>query len=137
MVRKEGEAPHVLCVEEQGKVFQQNVAVMLDSFQEEVALPSSGAVSKAALLSSVQGVELPRVEVLFLPFVGQRLAELSADLCGEVDGNEVAISGDHGLQRGKLLPKPKARMDINCAIFNCMASNVDAILEKQSLSLFR
>ena len=70
-VVEEGEVLHIPRVEEQGKVFQQNFAVMQDSLQEEVTLPSSGAVSKAASLSSVQRVELPKVEVLFSPFVGQ------------------------------------------------------------------
>ena len=51
------------------------------------------------------------MEVPFSPIVGQRFAELSADICGGVNGNDIAISGDRALQRGKLLPKSKARMD--------------------------
>ena len=79
-----------------------------------------------------KGWKLPRVEVLFSPFVRQRLAELSADLCGEVDGNKVAILGDHGLQRRKLLKNPKARMDTYCVnrtLFNLGASNIDTPLK--------
>ena len=35
----DGEAQHGLHAKEQGKVFQHNVAVMLDFLREEVALP--------------------------------------------------------------------------------------------------
>ena len=53
------------------------------------------------------------MEVPFLLFVGQRLAELhvSADLHGDVDGSEIVPSGDCSFQKGKLLLKPKARME--------------------------
>ena len=71
------------------------------------------------------------MEVPFSPFVGQQLVESSTDLCGEVDGNDVAISGDRGVQRVKLLLKPKA-MDtyrVNHAIFNFTASNVNLPLK--------
>ena len=76
------------------------------------------------------------MEVPFSTFVGQRLAELSADLCGEVDSNKVVLLGDHGIQRGKLLPKPKARMDaycINGSIFNFTASSLDVPLKAREL----
>ena len=104
---------------------------------EEVALPSIGVVSRAAPLSAVQRVELPQVEVPFSPFVGQRLVELSANLGWEIDSNEAAPSGDHGLQRGKLLPKPKARMDtyqVNRSVFNFAATNIDMTLKVCKLS---
>ena len=135
-VVEEDENPHILRIKEQGKVFQQNVGVMWDSLREEVARPSSGVMSKAAPLSSVQRVELPQVEVPFSPFVRQRLAELSTDLCGDVDGNDVAISGDCGLHLWKLLPKPKARVDsyrINRAVFKFVASNVDTPLKARNV----
>ena len=92
-------------------------------------------MSNAAPLSSIQRVELPLVELPFSPLVGQRLAEhaeLSGDLCGEVDSNDVVLLGECGLRRGKLLPMPKAMMDIywvNCMIFNFAASNVDTLLK--------
>ena len=79
-VLAEGEDPHAPCTEEQGKVFQENVAVIRDSLCKELALPSPDMVSKAALLSSVQRVKLPRVDMPFSPFVGQ---QISTDLCGE------------------------------------------------------
>ena len=78
-------------------------------------------VPRVTLLLAVQKAGLLRVEVPLLPFVIQRLAELSADLCGEVDGHEAVPSGDHGFQKGKLLPKPKARMDayhVNRSVFS-------------------
>ena len=90
------------------------------------------AVSRAALLSSVQRVELSRVKVPFSPFVGQRLVELSTNLGREVDGNEAALSGDRGLQKGTLLSKPKARMDtshVNCGVLNFAASSLDVPLK--------
>ena len=68
-----------------------------------------------------------------MPFVAQRLVELSADLRGEVDGHDSVPSGDHGLQKGKLLPKPKARMDtyrIGRNVFSFVASSGEgAILQ--------
>ena len=84
---------------------------MWDSLHEEVALPFSGTATKAVLLSSVQKVDLPRVEVPFSSFVELRLAELSTDLCGEVDSDDAALSEDCGPQRGNPLPKPRPRMD--------------------------
>ena len=74
--------------------------------------------------------------MLFSPFVGKSLAELSTNLCGEVDGDDVMLSGDHGLQRGKLLPRPKARMDtyyINHSVFNFAALSLDAPLKARKL----
>ena len=93
---------------------------------------SSGMVSKATPLSAILKAETSKMEVLFSPFVGQRLAELSADLCRDVDGNEVAPLGDCGLSGGKPLPKPKARMDayrINWRVFNFAAATVGAPLK--------
>ena len=72
------------------------------------------------------------MEVLFSPFVKHRLAELSTDLRGEVDSNDAALSGDPGLQRGKPLPKPRARMDtyrVSRNVFNFAASTVNAPLQ--------
>ena len=83
-------------------------------------------------MSSVQKVELLRVEVPFSPFVKQRLAELSANLCEEVDDGDAVLSRNHGLQRGKPLPKPKARMEaywVSRNVFNFAASIVDAPLK--------
>ena len=105
---------------------------MRDSLREEVAQPSAGVVLKAAPLSLVQKVELPIVEVPFSPFVKQVLAELSANLHGEVDGGDAVISGHRVLQRGKLLPKPKARMEayrVSRNVFNIVASAFDAPLK--------
>ena len=99
---------------------------------KDVALPSSGSVLTVVLLSSVERVELDRVEMLFSPFVKERLSELSTDLCGEVNSNNTALSGDHGLQRRKLLPKPRARMvvyRVSCNAFNFTALTLDAPLK--------
>ena len=101
---EEAYGPCTLRIEEQGTVFKQNVAVMRDMLQEDMV--SLDMVPRAAPLSAVQKADLPRVEFPFLPFAVQRLAELSTDLCGEADGHNVVSSGDHGLQKGKLLPKP-------------------------------
>ena len=68
----------------------------------------------------------------FSPFVEQRLAELSADLHGEVDGGNAVLSGDHVLQRGKPLPEPKARMEaywVSHSVFNFTALTVNAPLK--------
>ena len=51
------------------------------------------------------------MEVPFSPYVAKRLSELSADIRGEVDGHESGLFGDQGLEKGKLLPKLKARID--------------------------
>ena len=130
---EESKGPRIPCAKEQGKVFQQNIALMRDTLQEEVALHSADAVSRAALLSSVQRAELPRVEVLFSPFVSQRLAEVSAEI---LRGNGwqpgTTPLGDHGLQRGKLLSKSKARMNayhVNYGVLNFVASILDAHLK--------
>ena len=72
----------------------------------------------------------------FLPFVAQRLVELSAELCGEVDGHDAVHSGDQGLQKGKLLSKPKARMDayhVGRSVFSFAALSVDAPLKARKL----
>ena len=58
----------------------------------------------------------------------QRLTELSADLWGEVDSHETGLSGDQGLQKGKLLPKLKARMDayrVSRNVFSFVASSLN------------
>ena len=60
-IMEEGEGPHVPHIEEQGKEFRQNIAVVWDALREEVALPSVGMASRAAQLSSVQLMELPRM----------------------------------------------------------------------------
>ena len=67
IVEEAAEVTHVLGLKEQGKVLRQNIAVMQDARREEVMPSSVGAVSRAAPLYSVQGVELPRVEVPFSP----------------------------------------------------------------------
>ena len=70
--------------------------------------------------------------------------ELAADLWGEVDGRETGLSGNQSLQKGKLLPKPKARMDtyrVGRTVFSFVASIIDAPLrvcnlkEHESLNL--
>ena len=70
--------------------------------------------------------------------------ELSVYLRGEVDGHATGISGDQGLQKGKLLPKPKAMMDayrVSKSVFSFEATSIDAPLrvcqlkEKDLLSL--
>ena len=71
-----------------------------------------------------------------MPFVTQRLAELSGDLYGEVDRHDAVLSGDHGLQKRKLLPKPKARMDayrVNCSVFSFAVSSINAPLKAHKL----
>ena len=72
----------------------------------------------------------------FSPYIAKRLAVLSTDLQGEVDGHESGLSGDHGLQKGKLLPKPKARMDayrVGREVFSFVASSLDAPLRVREL----
>ena len=67
----------------------------------------------------------------FSPFVDQRLAELSADLQGEVDSHS-----DQGLQKGKLLCKLKARMDtyrVGRNLCSFVASSGDASLRVRKL----
>ena len=61
MGMEEANGHHIPCIEEQGKVFQQDVAVMRDTLREEVVPPSIDAMSRAVPLSSVQKVKLPRV----------------------------------------------------------------------------
>ena len=62
---------------------------MPDMLREDVA-PPLDAVPRAEPLSALPKADLPRVEVLFLPYVAQRLAELSAELRGEVDSHDIA-----------------------------------------------
>ena len=115
-------------VEEQGTVFKQNVAVMRDTFREEVGPRSLDAVPRAAVQKAV--------EVPFLPLVVQRVAEPSANLCGEADRHDAVPSGDHIFHKGKLLPKPKARMDAYCVnrnIFNFNASSIIAPLKEREV----
>ena len=45
-----------------------------ETLREQVAPPSSGAMTRVAPLSSVKKAESPRMEVPFLPVVGQRLS---------------------------------------------------------------
>ena len=94
---EEADGPCTLPTEEQGHAFKQNMAVIRDMLQADVVPPSSQAVPRAEPLSAVPRVELPRVEVPFLPYVAKRLAELSADLRGEVDGQDNVLSGEQGL----------------------------------------
>ena len=123
----EADGPGKSCTEEQGPVFKQNVAVMRDMLREDMAPPSLDVVPRVEPLSALLRAELSRVEVPFLPYVAQRLTELSAALRGEVDGHESGHSGDSGLQKGKLMPKPKARMDVyrvSCNVFSFVASSL-------------
>ena len=62
-----------------------------------------------------------------MPFITQRLTELSAALKVEDDVHESCLLGDSGFEKGKLLPKPKARMDaywVGHNVFNVVASSV-------------
>ena len=71
-------------------------------------------------------VEFPHVEVPFSPYIAIRL---SADLRGEGDGHESGLSGEQGLQKVKLLPKPKAKMDtywVGCEVFSFITASLDA-----------
>ena len=104
--------------------------------REDVAPPSLDMTPRAEPLWAVPRAELPCVEVPFSPFIDQRLAELSVNLWGEVDGHETCFSGDHGLQKGKLLPKPKARMDayrVGRNVFSFVALSVDVPLRVREL----
>ena len=65
-----------------------------------------------------------------MPYMDQRLTELSADLClwEEVDGQDTGLSGDQGLQEGRLLPKTKARIDayhVGKHVFSFVATCID------------
>ena len=75
------------------------------------------------------------MEVPYSPFVCHRLAELYADLCGDIDSSEVALLGCCGIQRG-ILPKPKARMDayhVNRGGFNFATVTVDVPLKAHDI----
>ena len=114
--------------EEPGVVFKQNVAVTRDTLREDVAPPSLDMAPRVEPLSALHKVDLPCMEVLFSLYVVQRLAELSTDLQGEVDGHDAGLSGDQGLQKGKLLPKPKARVDaywVSKSVFSFAAASID------------
>ena len=53
-----------------------------------------------------------------------------------MDGHDAVPSGDHGLQKGKLLPMSKARMDayqVHHSMFNFAASSIDAPLQVRQL----
>ena len=105
---EEADGPRTPCAKEQGTAFMHNVAIMRDTIQADVVPPSL----QAEPLSAVPRAELQRVEVPFSPYVTKRLAELSADLQGEVDGHDTTLSGEQGLQKGKWFPKPKAKLDV-------------------------
>ena len=56
------------------------------------------------------GLLLSQVQRHWQPMTASSLAMVYTDLCGEVDSNNAALLGDRGLQRGKLLPKPRAKL---------------------------
>ena len=65
----------------------------------------------AGPLPIIPRAELQSVEVLFLPYFAKKLAEVSADLWGEVDGHDAGPSGEIGVKKGKLLHNLKAKID--------------------------
>ena len=83
----EAGSPHTPHSKEQGVVFKQNVAAVRDTLHEDMAPPSLDA----ELLSALPVTDLPRVKVLFLPYIVQRFAELSTNLWREVDGHDTAF----------------------------------------------
>ena len=80
----EADHPHAVRAEEQGIVFKQNVAVMRDTFREDIAPPSLDMAPRVEPLSALPKVDLPQVEMLFSPYVAQWLMELSDDLWGKL-----------------------------------------------------
>ena len=112
--------------EEQGTTFKQNMAIMRDTLRKDVAPPSLPMIPQAEPLLALPRAEPACMEVPFSPYIAKRLAELSADLRGEVDGHESGLSGEEGPQKGKLLPKPKAKMDayrVGCEVFSFVTVN--------------
>ena len=97
--------------DEPGTVFRANVAVMRETLPEAAVPQSAPAPLRAAPMSAKVMEALPKVEVPFSPYVGQKFAELSAELAGTAEGTEGGPSGE-GLARNKLLAKPKSKLDL-------------------------
>ena len=120
------------CPDDMGIVFKQNVATMCDSLYKEVAHQSAEPAPKVAPLLVLQRLEPPKMEVPFSSFVGHKIAQLSGKPHGDCDDWDASAARDKGFRYGKLVSKPKSRMEVyrvNQNVFNFACSNIDVSLK--------
>ena len=96
----------------------------------EAAMPQPTPVQPRAGAMLSQAEETPKVEAPFSLFVKAKFSELSDELAGVASSAENASSGE-GLARGKLLSKPRSRMNLysfSKSVYNFVAATIDGPL---------
>ena len=77
------------------------------------------------------------MEVQFSPYVAKRLAELSATFEVKLTAMSLASAGEQGLQKGKLLPKPKVRMEayrVGREVFSFVTTSINTCSRSKTRS---
>ena len=110
-----------------GSEFRQIVAFMRQTLLKAAVPQPTLAQPRAVPMSSHQAEETPKVEVPLSLFVKAKFSELSEERAGVAYSAENASSGE-GLARGKLLSKPRSRMDlykVNRSVYNFAPATLD------------